>query len=232
VAIDRSRLVLLVPIAALVGNWSYDDRSRYFIAQDYFDNILSTVEPGGLLLTRDWQVYSPALYFQEIEHRRKDAVFIDINQLRRSWYYDYLRQAYPATIEQARNQVDAFLEDLLHWERDSDLYQRDLVLNQRINSRFYEMILAFVTNHIQSASVYLTLDIAGNREGQDAELTKSIAATYQFVPQGLVFQLATGREFRQPADPQLVTRGLADGTIEFDDNDVVKLRCCRCTSIC
>ncbi|HTF37989.1 MAG TPA: DUF2723 domain-containing protein, partial [Blastocatellia bacterium] len=94
-------LVLLAPIAALAGNLPYDNRSRYFIAQDYVDNILSTIEPGGMLLTRDWQVYSPMLYFREIEHRRDDAVVIDVNQLRRSWYFDYLRRAYPSTIEQA-----------------------------------------------------------------------------------------------------------------------------------
>lgn len=176
-------LVLLVPVAALAGNWSYDNRGRYFIAQDYIDNILSTIEPGGMLLTRDWQVYSPTLYFQAIEHRRPDTAVIDVNQLRRSWYFDYLRRVYPATIEQARDQVDAFLEDLRHWEHDPDLYQRDLMLNQRINSRFFEMILAFVTNHIQSAPVYVTLDIAANRDGPDAELTKSLASLYQFVPQ-------------------------------------------------
>jgi len=217
-------LVLLAPIAALAGNLSYDNRSRYFIAQDYIDNILSTIEPGGMLLTRDWQVYSPMLYVREIERRRDDAVVIDVNQLRRSWYFDYLRRAYPSMIEQASDQVEAFLEDLRHWERDPDLYQRDLVLNQRINSRFFEMILAFVTNHIRAAPVYVTLDIAGNRDGPDAELTKSLAGLYQFIPQGLVFQVTTDREFRQPADSQLITRGLADGTIKFDEDDVVKLK--------
>ena len=217
-------LVLLVPIAALARNWSYDNRSRYFIAQDYVDNILSTIEPGGMLLTRDWQVYSPLLYFQSIEHRREDAVVIDINQLRRSWYFDYLRRSYPATIEQARDKVESFLEDLRHWEHDPDLYERDLTLNQRINSRFFEMILAFVSDHIQSAPVYVTLDIAGNRDGPDAELTKSLAGSYQFIPQGLVFQVTTDRAFRQPVDSRLITRGLADGTIKFEDDDVVTLK--------
>ena len=164
------------------------------------------------------------LYVHEIEHQRNDAVVIDINQLRRSWYYDYLARAYPETIEQSRNKVDAFLEDLRHWEQNPDLYQQDLTLNQRINSRFFEMILAFVTNHIKSAPVYVTLDIAGNRDGPDSELTKSLGASYQFIPQGLVFQLLTSREFQQPAEPQLSMRGLADGTLEFEDDDVVKLK--------
>src|SRR5262249_28255304 len=149
---------------------------------------------------------------------------IDVNQLRRSWYYDYLTRAYPATIEQAREKVDAFLEDLRHWEHDPDLYQRDLTLNQRINTRFFDMILAFVTNHNPPAPVYVTLDIAANRDGADSELTKSLAASYQFVPQGLIFQLVTQGIFQQPADQQLITRGLVDGTLKFEDDDVVKLK--------
>jgi tetratricopeptide (TPR) repeat protein len=216
--------VLLVPIGALASNLSYDNRSRYFVAQDYVDNILSTVEPGGMLLTRDWQVYSPMLYFREVEHRREDTVVIDVNQLRRSWYFDYLGRAFPATLEQARDKVDAFLEDLRQWERDPKLYDRDLTLNQRINSRFYEMILAFVTNHVRGAPVYVTLDIAANREGPDSELTKGLVGSYQLIPQGLVFQVTPNRGFLQPADPPLLTRGLIDGTIQFEDVDVVKVK--------
>jgi hypothetical protein len=47
-------LLLSVLLIACIGNWSYNNRSRYFIAEDYVGNIFSTVEPGGMLLTRDW----------------------------------------------------------------------------------------------------------------------------------------------------------------------------------
>jgi tetratricopeptide (TPR) repeat protein len=164
------------------------------------------------------------LYAREIEHHRDDAVVIDVNQLRRSWYYDYLNRAYPSTIEAARDKVDAFLEDLRHWEHDPDLFQRDLSLNQRINSRFFDMILAFVTNHLRTAPVYATLDIAANRDGADSELTKSLSASYQFVPQGLVFQLASQGAFHEPSDSQMIIRGLADGSLRFEDDDVVKVK--------
>jgi tetratricopeptide (TPR) repeat protein len=209
---------------ALVANWPYNNRSRYFVATDYLDNIYSAIEPGGMLLTRDWQVYSPSLYQREIEHRRQDVVAIDVNQLRRSWYFDYLARAYPTTIEQARDKVDAFLEDLTHWERDPDLYQRDAMLNQRISARFYEMILAFVSNHIQTAPVYVTLDIAANRDGTDSELTKALTKSYQLFPQGLIFQATGQRGFVEPSGRPLVTRGLIDGTNKFDDGDVVKVK--------
>jgi len=217
-------LVFVVPATAFIGNLPYDNRRHYLIASDYVDNIFSTIQQGGMLLTRDWQVYSPMLYVREIEHRRDDAVVIDINQLRRSWYFDYLARAYPATIEQSRDKVDAFLEDLRHWEHDPDLYQRDTVLNQRISSRFYDMILSFVSNHIRTAPVYLTLDVAADRDGEDSELTKSLAASYQLIPQGLVFQLSTDHSFQAPLDSQLITRGLNDGTLKFEADDVVNVK--------
>jgi len=222
--IVASVVLLLAPGVTLYGNLPFNNRSRYFIAQDYVENILNSVEPGGMLLTRDWQVYSPMMYANEIERRRPDIIAIDIQQLRRSWYYPYLRSAYPYMIEQARDKVDAFLEDLTHWEQDHDLYQRELSLNQRINTRFYDMIQAFVINHLGHNSVYVTQDVALNREGEDSELTKWLSDTYQPVPQGLVFQVAEKDATVQLVDVQLVTRGLADGTLKFEADDVVNLK--------
>jgi hypothetical protein len=44
------------------------------------------------------------------------------------------------------------------------------------------------------------------------------------VPQGLVFQLVRERTFHDPVQPQLLTRGLADGTLRFEADDVVRLK--------
>ncbi|HSE98998.1 MAG TPA: DUF2723 domain-containing protein, partial [Blastocatellia bacterium] len=98
-------LLFLVPATALASSLPFNDRSRYFIAKDYVENILSTVEPNGMLLTLDWQVYSPLMYFRLVEMLRPDVVAIDVNHLRRSWYYDYLRRAYPDLIEKNRDKV-------------------------------------------------------------------------------------------------------------------------------
>jgi tetratricopeptide (TPR) repeat protein len=47
---------------------------------------------------------------------------------------------------------------------------------------------------------------------------------YQLVPQGLVFQLSTERGFLEPSDAQLITRGLVDGSLKFETDDVVKVK--------
>src|SRR5262249_37800268 len=99
-------LLMLIPIMALAGNFAYNNKRQYFIAHDYVTNILNPVEPGGMLLTTDWQVYSPMLYAHHIENMRGDVVVIDVNQLRRSWYFDYLNQVYPQVMEKSRDKVD------------------------------------------------------------------------------------------------------------------------------
>jgi len=216
--------VLLIPAVALAGNFHFNDRSRYWIARDYVDNILRTVQPNGLLLTLDWEVGSPMLYARLIEQQRRDVTVIDINLLRRSSYVSFLRREYPELMQHTGDEVDAFLEDLTEWEQEPQRYQRDPILNRRIDTRFHDMILAFVREHLRRAPVYITQDIAVNRSAQDMWLTQALAATYQLVPQGLVFQLERDRTFHEPSEQPLMTRGLADGTLRFEPDDVVRIK--------
>ena len=60
------------------------------------------------------------------------------------------------------------------WEHDPEAYDRDLQLNQRINSLFNDMILAFVTSQIQHGPVYTTEEIATNFGGQSGGLTEGL----------------------------------------------------------
>jgi hypothetical protein len=210
------------PLVALASNLPYSDRSRYSIARDYIDNVLAPITPGGMLLTMDWQVYSPWLYVREIERRRRDVVVIDMQLLRRSWYLDHLGRAYPALLDRTRDEVDAFLDDLQRWERDPEFYARDASLTRRISRRFNDMILAFVSTQRQTADVYVTPDVALNPDAADRELTTALTSAYQLVPQGLVFQLFTDSRFHEPSGATLQTRGLVDGTLRFATDDVVR----------
>jgi hypothetical protein len=215
--------VLLTSATPLAANWPFNNRRDYFIAHDYAENLLSTIEPNGLLLTQDWQVVAPMLYGQEVEQRMRDVKVIDVNLLRRSWYFDYLRHAYPGLIERSREKIVAFVEILKEWERDPGAFARDQFLNQRITAAFFEMLRSIVINENKVAPVYITRDLLF-AEATNAELSKWINQNYQLVPQSLVFNLATDQTFHDSPDPQLQTRGLADGTVRFEKDDVVNLK--------
>jgi len=223
-ATAAAALLIAVPSVSLAGNLPYNDRSRYYIAEDYVTNILNSMEQGGMLLTLDWQIYSPMLYLLDIEKRRPDITAIDVNQLRRSWYFDYLEKVYPALIEQARDKIDAFLEDLRVWESDPAAFERDRVRSQRISARFYDMILSMVSNHIKAAPVYATQELITNLAHRDADLTRSLGSVYQPVTCGLVFQLMRDRAFPEPVELHLEMRGLGDGTLKFEKDDVVNMK--------
>lgn len=217
-------IAVLLPVTIEVaGNWPFNNRRHYFIAHDYVENLLSAIEPGGLLVTSDWQVASPMFYAQEVEQRRRDVKVVDINLLRRSWYFDYLKHAYPVLIERSRDKIDIFVANLKEWERDPRAFANSQALTQRISAAFEEMLRAMVTHENRVGPVYITRDVLlADAAGQ--QLSKWLAQNYQLVPQGLVFRLARGKGFHDLPDVPLQTRGLADGTLRFDKYDVVNLK--------
>ena len=216
--------ILLLPALAFASNWPFNNRRHYFIAQDYVENILNSVEPNGLLLTLDWQVASPMLYAREIERRRPDVQVIDVQLLRRSWYFDYLKRAYPELFERSRDKIDIYVAELKQWERDPSAYAKSPSLTQSIASKFLSMCESLVTHHLDMAPVYVTTDVFLLNQGPHADLTNWLKTNYQAVPRGLIFELRADRGFHDSGPLRLQTRGLADGTIRFEPDDVVNLK--------
>ena len=208
---------------AFAANWPFNNRRHYFVAEDYVQNLFSTIAPHGLLLTQDWQVVSPMFYAQEIEQLRRDVKVVDINLLRRSWYFDYLKYAHPGLIERSRDKIDPYVELLRQWELDPESFNRRPELTQRISMAFLAMIQSMVRNEIKVAPVYITNDVLSTNK-TNGYLTQWIPQDYQLVPEGLVFNLATDQNFHDSPDPHLRMRGLADGTVRLANDDVVKLK--------
>ncbi len=197
-------VIVFTLATAFAANWPFNNRRHYFIADDYVENLFSTIAPDGLLLTQDWQV-------------------VYINLLRRSWYFDYLRHAYPGLIERSRDKIDPYVELLRLWERDPAAFDRNQDLTRRISIAFLELVRSMVRNEINVAPAYITNDVL-SADKTNGYLTQWIPQTYQLAPQGLVFDLAIDQGFHDSPDSHLRTRGLADGTLRFADDDVVKLK--------
>ena len=88
---------------------------------------------------------------------------------------------------------------------------------------FLEMVQSMVRNEIKVAPVYMTNEVL-SADKTNGYLTQWIPQTYQLVPQGLVFNLATDQSFHDSPDPHLRMRGLADATVRSASDDVVRLK--------
>jgi tetratricopeptide (TPR) repeat protein len=126
-------------------------------------------------------------------------------------------------IERSREKVEAFVEDLKAWERDPEAFKRSEALTEKINTSFLEMIQSIVTNESRVGPVYITRDLL-LPDTTNGAVTQWLSQSYQLVPQGLVFNLARDSSFHDSLDIRLETRGLADGTVQYEKDDAVNLK--------
>lgn len=67
---------LLLPLAALVINFTYADLSSFTIIKERYPQIMSSFEAGALVLAW-WPDSSPMYYFQQVEGLREDVQVVD-----------------------------------------------------------------------------------------------------------------------------------------------------------
>lgn len=206
-----------------LANLAVCDRARYRVAETFVEDALSSLPPGGLLLTAEWQLYSPWLYYREVEGRRRDVLLVDVSLLRRSWYFDLLRRQAPELMRRATPAVDAYMQDLLGWEREPAPYDRDPALNRRINERFQAMVLGLLAAHDGPRAA--TLDVVIPASSPDPSLANLLGGRYGLVPQGLVMELLPRDQApAAPRETRLLAGGLFDGSLRLAPDGVEALK--------
>ena len=212
--------MLIVPILALVIHWPNRDRSRFFVAKDYVDNALKTVDRNALLITGDWQLYSPLFYFLEVEKLRPDVKAIQYGMLIRQWYIDQLEHRYPDLFAGVRNELAAYRPLLAAYEEGGPQWN-DVKANE-MQQRLDDLVAALIQAQTAGGGhAYATFDVAMSREAVDQALVRRLAAEYELVPRGVVVEYARGKGVRDVAPVALQLRGLIDGSVHYEPDDVV-----------
>ena len=219
----RFLLVFALPVATFCMHRHRYDRHQFRLPLDYARDTLAAVEPGGLLLTDDWQIYSPLLYLQHVESFRPDAAIIDVLLLRdRPWYQGYLRRAYPWLTDPIEEELDRFAKPLDKFDRDIAEIKRpdgrglDPAF-QRLLARRYKELLEAICNRTDGRGVYFTPGLVPGPAGTGHLDKHGARPDGRLVPAGIVLRLHTGA-----ADPSLgeaapSPHGLSDGTVPLDN---------------
>ena len=197
-------LVALTVGASLAMNWGACNRRGDTIPEDYVRDTFAEVGMSGLLLTRDWQLYSPALYLQQIEGLRPDLTVIDTELLRRGWYFDLLHKLYPDLMTAVAAEEKAFTTLRDAWER-GDIPDGDPRIAQLQNA-YVALIDAFMAH---TASAGRPVHAGPNRGAEplrsatlngQLDMEPGIGASWQWFPVGLSFRaVAPGAQAPSPS---------------------------------
>ncbi|MDP2035851.1 MAG: DUF2723 domain-containing protein [Ignavibacteria bacterium] len=191
-------IVGLLCFVPLVINRSETDQSGVYTFEDYTKAIISSTEPNSLILSYQWDYFvSASYYFQNVEGFRKDVVVVDKELLRRSWYYNQLKNNHPEVMKKIETESNAFIEAVKPFERNEN-FDPNLLENN------YRTVMTYlIGKNIDERNCYIGLELFQN-EMQRGEFT--LPQGYQLVPQLLAFKVVKGTEYIPAPDPKFTIR--------------------------
>ncbi len=132
-------------------NYLNENMSDYYYADQFFNN-LEKLAPSNSIIIANWDPFAfPALYYQFVEKRFPDMIFIDVELLRRSWYIEMLRNNYPDYMRLSAKETDEFLSAVKPFE-EGEKFDPNF-----IQSKYMAMINSFIDYHYESRPIYLTI---------------------------------------------------------------------------
>ncbi len=189
---------LVIVIISLAVNFSKVDQSDQHTFEDYTKALINSTEKNSIIFSYQWDYFvSASYYFQQVENFRKDAIIIDKELLRRSWYYNQLKRNHPAVIKNLKADIDNFLTALEPFERDENFDPAKLEL-------YYRTIMTkLISENYQGRNYYIGFELFQN-EMQRGEF--NLPEGFQIVPHLFLFKVVKGNEYVSAPDPDFKIR--------------------------
>ena len=121
-------------------------------AETFVHDITSTVGDTALILTQEWQFYSPFLYMHHHEQFKPGVKAINIHLLKRSWYVRYLAKEMPDVMRYVDGHAQEYLKALVPFEND-ETYDGAFIQEKYV--RLINAIIAY--HHVKEVRVYMTV---------------------------------------------------------------------------
>jgi tetratricopeptide (TPR) repeat protein len=206
-----TKVSLILPFLVLLYNFKGSNERGNYVAYDMCCNLFASVNNNGIVITNNWDYYSPSLYLRYIEDKRKDIVIIDKELLRRSWYFDYLKREYPHLMRKSKHEIEMYLELLYDFEHSN------LESAGEIQECYIRMINSFIEKNIEKYPCYITFADGGDRD------SPSIVPDLMKIPHGIVYKITNEPDTTFFDYSKFRLRGLFNG-IYFDDRTLNNIK--------
>lgn len=190
---------ILLAVSSVARNFQEQDKSQNFLAYDMVSSILNSVSSPALILTDVWDYYSPYLYIHFIEKTRPEVIMLDKELLRRSWYYNFIRQAFPEVYRRSRAQIKEFVQAVYPFEHDR---KYDPV---GLEAKFQNLLASLVENDRQDKGGYAIL-----------AQPESFLQNFAQIPEGMASLLVKKMDYFPYQTPEFELRGAADPKVFKD----------------
>ena len=192
---------LLLPLMPLVMNFEKTDESKNYFVDDYTNNVFKSADKNAIIMSTQWDFWiSSSIYQQFVRNIRPDIAVIDKELLRKSWYFEYLKKHYPDICEKSKVEIDAYLTELLKFEKNTARYtspkseadRQDLM---KIQTTFLALLNSFIDKNYPERTFYTTLEI-------EQDKNEKFGKDYSRVPQGLLFRYTREKGFDNYKNPE------------------------------
>jgi hypothetical protein len=195
-------IIELFIIVQIYINFGKVNQSYTYDFEDYTKALLSSTTKNSVILSYQWDYFiSPSYYFQNAENLRKDAVIIDKELLRRSWYYNQIRNFHPNAVKGIEPEIRLFLNALQPFERGENY-------NSAVLENLYRRIMTnLVSTNIGKRDFYIGPELFEN-EIQAGQFTLPSGCT--LVPDIFLFKVVKGNSYVPARDPDYRIRFTAN----------------------
>jgi hypothetical protein len=196
-------------------NYKDVNKSGTYAFEDYTKALIGSTAKNSIIFSYEWDyLISPSYYFQNVENFRKDAVIIDKELLRRSWYFNQLKTNHPAIAASLKPYSDPFIKALTPFERSENF-------NPELLERLYRtMMTGLVQDNTPRHPFYIAPELVEN-EMSRGEFT--LPEGYSLVPDLFLFKVVKDDSTYVPAaNPDFKIRlpRYRDHYISFIENTV------------
>jgi len=201
-ALQFSYIMILISLIPLSLNFKNVDESKNYFVKDYTFNIFNSADKNSIIYSTQWDFWlSSSFYYQFIKNERPDIIVIDKELLRKSWYMHFLEVHYPEFYNRCRNEFDAYLAELLKFEKNTDRYtspknETDRQDLQKIQSAFMNLQNSIVDKNVHDHSFYTTFEIEQSNP-------EKFGNEYNRIPQGLLIKYTKDKNFVPLREPEI-----------------------------